>query len=103
MSSKAKTVADFMRENDKATILRNRILARLEALRKIGPEHSEGELEFCRAAQVGPNEIGFFRVEFKAHIAFVPKLLGKKPKYVWFGAAKAVPAKFRYVPESDNG
>jgi hypothetical protein len=43
------------------------------------------------------------RDEFHRHVAYVPKLMGRKARYVWFADAKVVPAKFRYTPEKDNG
>ncbi len=98
--SKAKTLEDFMAANDRETIIRNRIRARLDAMRKIGAEEHDTEKDFCVAAGVNTVDIVDFRDEFKAHIAYVPKLMGKKARYVWFADPKKVPAKFRYNPES---
>lgn len=99
MAAKPKTVADFMNENDRETIVRNRIVAQLAAMLKAGSEQHENEREFCSAARVNPAVIADFRTDFKQHVAYVPPFMGKKARYVWFADPKKVPAKFRYVPE----
>lgn len=98
MAAKPKTVADFLAENDKETIIRNRIQAQFAAMLKVSPEEYAYERDFCSAAHINPVNIVDFRVEFRQHVAFVPTTLGKKERYVWFGNPKKVPEKFRYKP-----
>lgn len=101
--AKPKTIQDFLNGNDRETIIRNRIKARLAAMLKIGPQEHDQEKDFCTAAQVNTVDIVDFRDEFKAHVAHVPKMMGKKARFFWFADPKQVPAKFRYNPESARG
>lgn len=102
MAAKPKTLADFMNENDRETIVRNKITAQLSVMLKEGAEQHANERDFCTAARVNPAVIADFRPEFKQHVAYVPPLLGKKARYVWFADPKKVPAKFRYAPEKSD-
>lgn len=103
MPTKAKTLANFMQENDRDTIVRKRITDGLSALLKIGREEHEAETDFAKRCSLQLAELTRFRDEFRGHVAFVPKLMGRKPRYVWFADAKVVPPKFRYQPESARG
>src|SRR5487761_491985 len=101
MASKPKTVKDnFLAENDRETIIRNRIHARFAAMLKIGPEEHDKERDFCTAARINLNDVPDFRVEFKAHVAYVPALMGRKACFYWFADPRKVPAKYRYNPET---
>lgn len=103
MATKAKTLDDFMKDNDRDTLVRNKIKTALAALLKVGPEEHESETELAKRCGLQLVEITRMRDEFHRHVAFVPKLMGRKARYVWFADAKVVPTKFRYTPEKDNG
>lgn len=103
MATKAKTLEDFMKDNDRDTVVRTKIKTALAALLKIGPEEHESETDLAKRAGLQLVEVTRMRDEFHRHVAFVPKLMGRKARYVWFGDGKVVPAKFRYTPEKDNG
>lgn len=105
MATKAKTLEDFMKDNDRDTVVRTKIKAALSALLKIGPEEHESETDLAKRAGLQLVEVTRMREhkEFHRHVAFVPKLMGRKARYVWFGDPKVVPANFRFTPEKDNG
>lgn len=98
--AKPKTINDFLAENDRDTIIRNKITTQLAAMLKISPEQHDSERDFCTAAGVNTVDLVDFRDEFRKYVAYVPKILGKKARYVWFADPRKVPAKFRYNPES---
>lgn len=99
--TKPKTVKDFLADNDRETVIRTKIAAGINAMVKIGPEHHEGETEFAKLCGVQLVEVTKMRDAFKKHVAFVPKLLGRKARYIWFGNPKAVPDNFRYQPSGE--
>jgi hypothetical protein len=105
MSTKAKTLDDFMRDNDRDTIISSKIEAGLKAMAKIGPQEHNTETDFAKLCGLQLVEVAKARdkAKFVKHVAFVPKLLGRKARYVWFADSKVVPAKFRYTPEKANG
>jgi hypothetical protein len=84
--------------------VRTKVRAALTALAKIGPQEHEGETDFAKRCGLQLVEITRLRdhKDFVKHVAFVPKLLGRKARYVWFADPKIVPAKFRYTPEKDS-
>ncbi len=99
--SKAKTITDFMAENDRDTIITAKIKAALTALAK--ESAYEYEADFAKRCGLQVAELTRYRGSFKQHIAFTPKLLGRKPRFTWFAGTGAVPPKFRWTPEKDNG
>lgn len=103
MATKPKTLDDFMADNDRDTIVRTKVRTGIAALLKIGPQEHESETDFAKRCGLQLVELGRFRNEFYRHVAYVPKLMGRRARYVWFGDPKVVPAKFRYTPEKDNG
>jgi hypothetical protein len=103
MATKPKTLDDFMKDNDRDTIVRTKIRTALAALLKIGAQEHETETDFAKRAGLQVAELTRFRDEFAKHVAYVPKLMGRKARYVWFADSKVVPAKFRYTPEKANG
>lgn len=102
-TSKAKTLDDFMRDNDRDTIIRAKIDAGLKAMAKVGPQEHNTETDFAKLCGLQLVEVTKARDSYHKHVAFVPKLLGRKARYVWFADTKVVPAKFRYTPEKANG
>jgi hypothetical protein len=104
MATKLKTLDDFMAENDRDTVVKNKVKAALAALAKeSGPQAHEGETELAKRCGLQLAEVARLRAELHKHVAFVPKLLGRKARYVWFSDTKVVPAKFRWTPEKANG
>jgi hypothetical protein len=103
MATKPKTLDDFMKENDRDTIIRSKITTALRQMAHSGPQHHETETDLAKLAGLQIAEIARLRSTFAKHVAFVPKLLGRKPRYVWFADPKMVPAKFRWTPEKVNG
>lgn len=102
-ASKPKTVADFMADNDRETAVKNKIEAAFRAMLKIGPQEHDTETEMAKRAGLQLAELIKSRDQFHRHIAFCPKLMGRKERYVWFADPKQVPAKFRYNPETTSG
>lgn len=102
-SSKAKTVADFMASNDRETVVRNKIEAAFAAMLKVGPQEHDSEMDMAKRAGLQLAELIKSRDEFHRHVAFCPKLMGRKERYIWFADPKHVPPKFRYTPEKANG
>lgn len=103
MATKPKTLDDFMADNDRGTIVRTKVRAALAALLKVGPQEHESETDFAKRCGLQLAEFTNFRDEFHKHIALVPRLMGRKARYVWFADPKVVPPKFRYTPEKENG
>lgn len=103
MATRSKTLEDFMKDNDRDTIVRGKIDAALRTLLKTGPQQHETETDFSKLAGLQLAELTRFRDSYAKHVAFVPKLMGRNARYVWFADPKVVPAKFRYTPEKANG
>jgi len=102
MSTKAKTLDDFMRENDRDTIVAGKIDTALKALLKVGPQEHDNETDFAKRCGLQLAELTKYRERYRKHVAFVPKLLGRRARFVWFADSKVVPAKFRWTPEMTN-
>lgn len=101
--TKPKTLTDFMADNDRETIMRNKIGSAFRQMLKVGPQEHDTDTDFAKRCGIQLAELTKFRDEFHKHVAFIPKLLGRKARYVWFADPKVVPAKFRYTPEKANG
>jgi hypothetical protein len=99
---KAKTLEDFMKENDRDTMVRSKIQLALRQMLNSGKEQHETETDLARLAGLQLAELTRLRAEFHKHVAFVPKLMGRKARFVWFADPKVVPAKFRWTPEKDS-
>jgi hypothetical protein len=103
MATRAKTLDDFMKENDRDTVVREKVRTALRQMANSGPQHHETETDLAKLAGLQLAELTRLRGDFAKHVAFVPKLMGRKARFVWFADPRVVPAKFRWTPEKDHG
>jgi hypothetical protein len=91
----ARDLGAFRAVHDRDTVIPNKIKAALEAMRKIGPEHWEYEVEFIKRAGISNTDLARYRAQFEPYIIDAISV-GKShgAKRIWFADPK-VAAKAR--------
>jgi hypothetical protein len=85
----ARDLGAYRAVHDRDTVIPNKIRAALEAMRKIGPEHWDYEVEFMKRAGISTTDLTRYRAQFEAHIVDVINI-GKSHgvKRIWFADPK---------------